>query len=52
VSANFSDPHFAFIWPSYGLMALVIVAMGVFAYARLTHWARRAKAEDVGEDRT
>lgn len=52
MNANLSDPHFAFIWPSYGLLVLVVVAMAVFAYVRLAHWARRAKAEDAGEDRS
>jgi len=50
VTANFSDPQFAFVWASYGLLALVVVGVVAIACARLSYWARRAKdADDPGQ---
>ncbi|MFZ4601189.1 MAG: hypothetical protein ACOYM8_01950 [Caulobacterales bacterium] len=46
MTADFTDPHFAFVWPSYALLALVIAGLSIAAYLRLSHWARRAKADD------
>ncbi|MBU6373060.1 MAG: hypothetical protein KJS97_10050 [Alphaproteobacteria bacterium] len=46
MTANLADPHFAFVWPSYGLLILVLVGLAALAFGRLTHWARRAKAGD------
>lgn len=50
MTANFADPHFAFVWPSYGLMALVLAGLGLMAYLRLAHWAREAKRTESARD--
>ena len=46
MTANLADPHFAFVWPSYGLLLIVLVGLAALAFGRLSHWARRAKASD------
>jgi len=46
MNADFTDPHFAFVWPSYALLALVFAGLSIAAFLHLSHWARRAKAED------
>jgi len=43
MSADFSDPHWAFVAPAYGLSALVLGWAGVRAWLRLRRWERAAR---------
>lgn len=52
MTANLADPHFAFVWPSYGLLILVILGLAALAFSRLSHWARRAKDVDSDSGRS
>jgi heme exporter protein D len=36
----------AFVWPAYGITALVFIAMIWFSLARSRHWRRRAEKDD------
>lgn len=52
MTANLADPHFAFVWPSYGLLIVVLIGLAVLAFSRLSHWAQRAKALDADTGRS
>ena len=40
------SPYAAFVWPAYGLTALIFVAMIWFCLAQSRHWRRRAEKDD------
>lgn len=46
MSADFSDPHWAFIWPAYAVALITIVALAYAAWKRADFWAKQVeKAE-------
>ena len=48
MTANFADPNFVFVWPSYALLALVMVGLALVAWTRLSRWSRLARSEQDG----
>ncbi len=46
VAADFADPHWAFVWPAYGLAVAALVALAWSVARRLSLWAKRAREEE------
>ncbi len=48
VLAGFAGKYAAFIWPAYGVCALLFALMIVDTLARARHWRREAQRGDAG----